>query len=94
MTMTTVPADYFDELLAALDEPERSPLLANAAFYERHDFQSLPDNDRGGGRELGSGSATEFYEAGYSAAVAVDADEGACVEDQLHAPTFRRLGGR
>lgn len=29
-TTTTVPADYFDELLAALDEPERAPRLAKA----------------------------------------------------------------
>ena len=30
-TTTTVPADYFDELLAALDEHARAPRLARAA---------------------------------------------------------------
>jgi uncharacterized protein (DUF1778 family) len=30
-TTTTVPADYFDALLAALDEPEPAPRLARAA---------------------------------------------------------------
>lgn len=28
---TTVPADYFDALLAALDEPESAPQLSSAA---------------------------------------------------------------
>lgn len=32
---TTVPADYFDKLLAALDEPERAPQLARAAKRAR-----------------------------------------------------------
>jgi uncharacterized protein (DUF1778 family) len=30
-TMTIVPADYFDALLAALDEPDPAPRLAKAA---------------------------------------------------------------
>jgi uncharacterized protein (DUF1778 family) len=30
-TATSVPADYFDALLAALDEPEPAPRLAKAA---------------------------------------------------------------
>ena len=28
---TTVPADYFDELVNALDQPDRAPTLAKAA---------------------------------------------------------------
>ena len=28
---TTVPADYFDRLVAALDSPDEAPALANAA---------------------------------------------------------------
>jgi uncharacterized protein (DUF1778 family) len=31
MTTTTVPADYFDELLVALDKPERSAQLTRTA---------------------------------------------------------------
>lgn len=34
-TTTTVPADYFDELLVALDEPQRAPRLAKAAHRAR-----------------------------------------------------------
>lgn len=34
-TTTVVPADYFDGLLAALDEPEPAPLLAKAARRSR-----------------------------------------------------------
>jgi uncharacterized protein (DUF1778 family) len=30
-TITVVPADYFDKLLAALDEPESAPTLTRAA---------------------------------------------------------------
>lgn len=33
---TTVPSDYFDELLAALDEPHAAPGLARAARRARH----------------------------------------------------------
>lgn len=41
-TTTTVPADYFDELLAALDEPERAPRLAKAAknAHQRRQIQT------------------------------------------------------
>lgn len=28
---TTVPADYFDQLVSALDQPDRAPTLAKAA---------------------------------------------------------------
>ncbi len=34
-TTTVVPADYFDGLLAALDEPEAAPQLAKAAKRTR-----------------------------------------------------------
>ncbi|HMS12399.1 MAG TPA: DUF1778 domain-containing protein [Microthrixaceae bacterium] len=34
-TTTVVPADYFDGLLAALDEPEAAPHLARAAKRSR-----------------------------------------------------------
>ncbi|MFN8105282.1 MAG: DUF1778 domain-containing protein [Acidimicrobiia bacterium] len=34
-TTTLVPADYFDALLAALDEPDRAPRLAKAAKRAR-----------------------------------------------------------
>ena len=34
-TTTTVPADYFDGLLAALDEPAQAPRLAQAAKRAR-----------------------------------------------------------
>lgn len=34
-TTTIVPADYFDDLLAALDQPERAPRLAKAAERTR-----------------------------------------------------------
>jgi uncharacterized protein (DUF1778 family) len=34
-TSTTVPAAYFDELLAALDEPERAQQLSRAAKRAR-----------------------------------------------------------
>jgi len=34
-TTTTVPADYFDVLLAALDEPAQAPRLAQAAKRAR-----------------------------------------------------------
>lgn len=34
-TTTTVPADYFDELLVALDEPQPAPRLAKAAQRAR-----------------------------------------------------------
>ena len=34
-TTTVVPADYFDGLLAALDEPEPAPRLAKAAKSAR-----------------------------------------------------------
>lgn len=34
-TTTVVPADYFDSLLAALDEPEPAPRLAGAAKRAR-----------------------------------------------------------
>lgn len=34
-TTTVVPADYFDDLLAALDEPDPAPRLAKAAKRSR-----------------------------------------------------------
>jgi uncharacterized protein (DUF1778 family) len=34
-TTTTVPANYFDELLVALDEPQPAPRLAKAAQRAR-----------------------------------------------------------
>ena len=34
-TTTTVPADYFDGLLAVLDEPAQAPRLAQAAKHAR-----------------------------------------------------------
>lgn len=34
-TTTVVPADYFDDLLAALDEPDDAPRLAEAAKRAR-----------------------------------------------------------
>jgi len=34
-TTTTVPANYFDELLTALDEPQPAPRLAKAAQRAR-----------------------------------------------------------
>lgn len=34
-TTTVVPADYFDDLLGALDEPELAPRLAKAAKRSR-----------------------------------------------------------
>ncbi len=34
-TTTTVPANYFDELLVALDEPQPAPRLAKAAHRAR-----------------------------------------------------------
>ncbi len=34
-TTTTLPANYFDELLIALDEPQPAPRLAKAAQRER-----------------------------------------------------------
>ncbi|MGI8937658.1 MAG: DUF1778 domain-containing protein [Iamia sp.] len=34
-TTTTVPDDYFDELLAALDDPSPAPRLAEAAAQAR-----------------------------------------------------------
>ena len=34
-TTTVVPADYFDGLLAALDEPDAAPQLAKAAKRSR-----------------------------------------------------------
>jgi uncharacterized protein (DUF1778 family) len=35
MTTTLVPADYFDDLLAVLDEPDAAPGLAKAAKQAR-----------------------------------------------------------
>lgn len=34
-TTTVVPADYFDDLLAALDEPDEAPRLSDAAKRAR-----------------------------------------------------------
>jgi uncharacterized protein (DUF1778 family) len=36
-TKTLVPADYFDQLVAALDEPDAAPRLATAARRARRD---------------------------------------------------------
>jgi uncharacterized protein (DUF1778 family) len=36
-TTTLVPADYFDQLVAALDEPDAVPRLATAARRARRD---------------------------------------------------------
>jgi len=36
-TVTVVPADYFDQLVAALDEPDRAPRLARAVARASQD---------------------------------------------------------
>lgn len=41
-TTTLVPADYFDALLAALDEPDRAPRLAKAAKRARRNARITP----------------------------------------------------
>jgi len=41
-TTTVVPADYFDGLLAALDEPEAAPHLARAAKRSRRTARVAP----------------------------------------------------
>lgn len=38
-TTTLVPADYFDQLVTALDEPDAAPRLAKAARRARRDAQ-------------------------------------------------------
>ena len=38
-TVTVVPADYFDRLVAAMDEPGRAPRLEQAAARVRQDHR-------------------------------------------------------
>jgi uncharacterized protein (DUF1778 family) len=41
-TTTLVPADYFDDLLTALDEPDAAPGLAKAAKRARRNARIAP----------------------------------------------------
>ena len=41
-TVTVAPADYFDRLLAALDEPDAAPRLTQAATRARRNAQITP----------------------------------------------------
>lgn len=40
--VTVAPADYFDDLLAALDEPDAAPRLAKAAKQTRRNARIIP----------------------------------------------------
>lgn len=46
------------------------------------------------GDKLGSGASPEFYECGDASIVSVDANECACVEDEVHAAVRSVVGGR